>query len=228
MKRQDQKGAITMMMTTKVYYTLAELVDKTDYFEINYHDPYDTPGSLVLNWGVETLVSQLNIGSGDQFENSDSISKELMKHIWPNISHRLVLCLEVKHPSWVVVNKDNIADFVSNDEYQYEKNLLGQSIWSLYIDTQQRYRALINIYTNELNDLLRQVETDSETRFNDTPQNLPVSDGYAADNYTTTITSSKVKSDGTSVMNRIDEVQQKLRDVYADWAFEFNKLVLGE
>lgn len=75
---------------------------------------------------------------------------------------------------------------------------------------------------------MNQIETDSETRFNDTPQNAAVNDGFAADNYTTTITGSKVKTDGTSVMNRIDEVQQKLKDIYADWAFQFNKLVMED
>lgn len=225
-KHQDQKGAMTM--TTKVYYSLAEIVNQEDYFIINYHDPYDPEGVLKLDWGVEETVSNIMTAAGDMFESSDNISKQLMAHIWANISHKNVLCLEVKHPRWVYVNKDNITDFISNDEAQYEARLLGQSIWSIYIDTQERYRALIGIYNNELNDLMKQVETDSETRFNDTPQNLPVSDGYAADNYTTTITSSKVKSDGTSVINRIDEVQQKLRDVYADWAFQFNKLVMED
>lgn len=203
-------------MITKVYYNLNEILQDNSYI-INL--------SSFTNYDVEGLVSILideNVPAGD------NISKELMSHIWANLANKNILCLEVNHPRWVYVNKDNINDFITAEEEAHELGLLGQSIWSIYIDTQQRYRALINIYSDELNNLMNQVETDSETRFNDTPQNLPVNDGYAADNYTTTITSSKVKSDGTSVINRIDEVQQKLRDIYADWAFQFNKLVMED
>lgn len=213
-----------MMITSRFYYSLAELVSKEDYYIINYHDPYTTPGELVLGWGVEETVSNIFSGVGDMFSSSDNISKELMAHIWANISHKYVMCFDVVHPVWQQITKDDI----DSTELNKEKKLLGQSIWSIYIDTQERYRALIGIYTNELNDLLAKIETDSETRFNDTPQNFPVSDGYAADNYTTTITGTKVKTDGTSIMNRIDEVQQKLRDIYADWAFQFNKLVMED
>lgn len=211
-------------MITKLYFTPQEILDnKVLLVNLPVNDPEDTPGIE----DICTNLMPLNYRLGS-FGTSDSISQKLVQYIWANVANQNVLCIEIKHPRWVFVNKENMYDFITDDDWEYEKAKLGKDIWSIYIDTQDRYRTLINIYNDKLNNLLAQVETDSETRFNDTPQNLPVDDGFAADNYTTTITSSKVKSDGTSVMNRIDEIQQKLRDVFADWAFEFNKLILGE
>lgn len=204
-----------MMITTKFYYSLSELLNDDRYI-INL-------GGETAK-GIEDIIDTLYANIEGSLPTADSVSQKLLSYIWNNISHKNVLSIDIKHPVWEPVSKADISE----DDLDEAKAELAQTIWSIYQDTQDRFRALINIYNDELNDLLKPVSTTSETRFNDTPQNLPVSDSYAADNYTTTITSSKVKSDGTSVMNRIDEVQQKLRDVYADWAFEFNKLVMED
>ena len=75
-----------MKMITKVYYNLSELVNKDAYI-------INLPGTLAL--GVEDYVGIL---LDENIPASDSISKELMSHIWANISYKNVLCLEVKHP----------------------------------------------------------------------------------------------------------------------------------
>lgn len=113
-----------MMITSRFYYSLAELVGEEDYYIINYHDPYYTPGELVLGWGVEETVSQIMSGAGDMFESSDNISKELMAHIWANISHKYIMCFDVVHPVWQQITKDD----VDSVELIKEKKLVAQSI----------------------------------------------------------------------------------------------------
>ena len=105
-----------MMITTKVYYNLSELTNDSRYI-INL--PADT------KLGVENLVSTL---VQDSLPTADTISQELMSHIWANLAFKEVLCLEVKHPVWQNVNKDNINDFITAEEKDHEIALLGQSI----------------------------------------------------------------------------------------------------
>lgn len=207
-------------MISRIYYTLSELLNH-DVYIINYNDN---------EYGVEDIVGDL-LDVAD-LPVSSSISMKLMAHIWANISMKDVLYVDICHPRWKHVDKED----VDPDELDKEKKLLGQAMWSLYIDTKDRYERLINIYNDELDDLMLPVTTitdgDGETRFNDTPQNFPNAEGYAEDNYTTNVTKAKnkvtVSNDLTSKMNRINEVQTMLRNLYADWAFEFNKLIVGE
>lgn len=202
-------------MISRFYYTLSELTNDDRYI-------INLGGSIKI--GIEDIVDTLYANIEGNIGTSDSVSQKLLSYIWNNISHRNVVSIDVVHPYWEQVSKED----VSEDDLEEAKAELAQVIWSIYQDTQDRYRTLIDIYNDELDSLLDQIKTNSETRFNDTPQNLPVNDGYAADNYTTTITTSNAATDGTSKINRIDEIQQKLKDLFADWAFEFNKLVLGE
>lgn len=202
-------------MISRFYYTLSELLGKDNYI-INLDG--------TTKWGIEDVIDSLYVNIEGNLPTADSVSQKLLSYIWNNISHRNVISIDIVHPYWEQVSKED----VSEDNLDEAKAELAQVIWSIYQDTQDRYRTLINIYNDELDSLLDQIKTNSETRFNDTPQNLPVNDGYAADNYTTTITTSNAATDGTSKINRIDEIQNKLKDLFADWAFEFNKLVLGE
>jgi len=76
-----------MMMTTKVYYNLNEIL-QDDIVIINL--------TGFTNYDIESLVGIL---INDDLPAGDNISKELMAHIWANIANKNILCLEVKHPS---------------------------------------------------------------------------------------------------------------------------------
>ena len=88
------------------------------------------------------------------------------------------------------------------------------------------------ISTTVANNSTTTASGNNETRFNDTPQNTLASGTYADDNYATNVTKansgSSVQVYGMSKMARIDEIQRMLRNLYGDWAFEFNKLIVGE
>lgn len=177
---------------------------------------------IAKEYGINWLIGQLT--STSTGEEDTDITKKLLEHIWLNLYDKNVAYLDIKHPRWEHPEKP-----FDSDDYLEMRQELGNSIWSIYIDTKDRYEKLIGIYEDELDNLMKPMESASETRFNDTPQNAVVSaDTYAADNYTTTITNTKASTDLTSKMNRIDEVQRLLKNLYSDWAFEFNKLICEE
>ena len=185
-----------------------------------------------INWLINQLVGQ-NISSC--LEEDTAITKELLKHIWLNLYNKNVGYVDIEHPVWENPSRPSGGEAWAEMKYD-----LGNAIWSIYTDTRKYYETLIGMYQEELDTLLDPVQSQTissgsgDTRFNDTPQNLPVADGYAADNYTTNITKTTTGStitttnDLTTKMNRINEVQNLLKDLYADWAFKFNQLIVGE
>ncbi len=212
-------------MISRFYYTLRELVNGISSEYIPMYINYDDENL----YGFYEMMSYLNPSLDPEDYNDDKYSKELMKRIWLNMSEKYVLAIDIQHPRWV----DPVPPIPGTSTWlpdsQYEVNKLVQSFLSIYEDTRERYVTLIKLYENELDNLLNPIETNSETRFNDVPENAETTPGqYANDNYSTTVTKSSASTDGTSKMNRINEIQNMLRDLYADWAFEFSKLVLGE
>lgn len=209
-------------MISRFYYTLDELTG-------NNYDSF----VLSSDVGFYEICSYL-LGKNPAIAVDDAYTKKLMYHIWLNLSQKYLLDLDVEHPRWENVEKKAFDEFGPDEMYYV--HCLGQNMLSIFEDTKDRYLTLIQMYEDELDDLLDGVRTvtdgDGETRFNDTPQNFPNAEGYAEDNYTTNVTKAKntvtVTSDVNTKMARIDEVHRLLRNLYADWAFEFNKLIVGE
>lgn len=217
-------------MISRFYYSLTkEQPNIISFYALNEFNMQMSDGGalhtfdryypMTKEYGINWLISQLT--GYNHGEVDTAITKKLLEHIWLNLYNKNVAYLDIKHPRWEQPEKP-----YSGDDYQEMCEELGNDIWSIYRDTKDRYEKLIGIYEDELDNLMNPMESNSETRFNDTPQNAVVdSDTYAADNYTTTITSTKASTDLTSKMNRIDEVQRLLKNLYSDWAFEFNKLI---
>lgn len=198
-------------MKTRFYYTLNEITGISDR-TINYGD---------TKIGVYAFASYL-LQYDNPIATDNDISKELMKHIWLNLSERNVIYIDRRHWAFEHIDRPEMNDFTEEDaEKIYD---FAQSMLSIYEDTKQYYETLIPLYESEKSKLMNDIQ--SQTRFNDTPQNAQVLDGYAADNYSTNVTTTKTEL--TTKMNRLNEVQTMLRNLYGDWAFEFNKLVLDD
>lgn len=225
-------------MISRFYYTLDELTG-------NNYDSF----VLSSDVGFYEICSYL-LSKSPAIAQDDAYTKKLMYHIWLNLSQKYLLYLDVEHPRWEHVERKSYDGF--GPEEMYEVHSLGQNMLSIFEDSKDRYLTLIKLYEDELDNLMAPITTTvannstttasgtNETRFNDTPQNTLANGEYADDNFTTNITSaesgstvgvvgrSTTENDGMSKMSRINEVQKMLENLYADWAFEFNKLIVGE
>lgn len=192
---------------------------------------YDRYAPINQEQGIFWLINEL---TGETAGVDTDITKELLKHIWLNLYDKDVGYVDVEHPRWETPSKPH-----SGDDWLAMKRELGNNIWSLYLDTKDYYEKLIAMYEDELEDLeeflgpLTTTSTNNaETRFNDTPQNTLANGTYADDNFATNVTKSNggstVTAEVATKMARLNEVQGMLRNLYADWAFEFNKLIVGE
>lgn len=100
------------------------------------------------------------------------------------------------------------------------------------VETVNYYLNLMTIYENEKNNLLNQVQTSSSStnKYNDTPQNNNSSGTFEGDNYLTNYSKyeSQTSTDFDTIMGRIEEIQQKYRNIFSDWVNEFRSIFYEE
>lgn len=117
-----------------------------------------------------------------------------------------------------------------DSEYFTKQDELIIKLANIYSFTRDRYLQLIKLYESEKSKLLDGVKTTTTGvgRFNDTPQNITDGDEFGNNTHITNITKSTAEavSDIDTKINRLDEIQRKLRNLYKDWVDEFEDLFL--
>lgn len=118
---------------------------------------------------------------------------------------------------------------LTNDE---NKKLFEKFLYKLINKiafTQDRYITLINLYTKNKDDLLKQITTTSSrvSRFNDTPQDEGV---FTSDEHTTNLTQDEqtASTDKDSLIIRLSEIQNNFENLYKNWVDQFANLFIEE
>lgn len=101
----------------------------------------------------------------------------------------------------------------------------------IIVQTYDRYAELLKMYQDNKAQLLASVKisTDSVGQFNDTPQNVQdVEEEFGDNSHISNLTKSKqdVTSDVKPIMDRIDDINRKYRNLIRDWTNEFDGLFL--
>ena len=98
--------------------------------------------------------------------------------------------------------------------------------------TYEYYVALINFYRTAKANLMDDVESTSSNKikFNDTPQNANTDGKYEGDDYINQFTKTEglTKTQLTSKINRLREIQDGYKNVMADWVKEFEMLFMED
>ena len=108
---------------------------------------------------------------------------------------------------------------------EYKKFLLKLN--NITAMTYDKYITRIEIFEAESSDLMRQVAsgTTAKTGYNDTPQNES-SGGFEDATHRTTFTKVESNSltDGATPIERIDEIDRKIKNIMLEWCEEFKQL----
>ena len=98
--------------------------------------------------------------------------------------------------------------------------------------TYEYYVPLLTFYRAAKINLMDDVESTSSNKikFNDTPQNANTSGVYEGDDYINQFTKTEgvSKSQLTSKINRLREIQDGYKNVMADWVKEFEMLFMED
>ena len=82
---------------------------------------------------------------------------------------------------------------------------------------------LIQNFENNKQKLLDDVKSSSVARFNDTPQN---SGDFSDDQHTSNITTTTSSSNVGTMMQRLNEIGDNIKQLYIDWSNEFRKFII--
>lgn len=77
-----------------------------------------------------------------------------------------------------------------------------------------KYKKMLEIYESEKNNLMKGVSVTSESKFNDTPQDVQGIYDWSTDDHLTNVTKSTTTADSATVIARIDEIDRLLKDYY--------------
>ena len=129
-------------------------------------------------------------------------------YIWPRFYQEAI----------VYVDSDESEDFVE----KFCETKAGQ-IMSWWISSTEKYVLLIQNLENNKTKLLDDVKSSSIARFNDTPQN---SGDFSDDNHTSTVTKTENSSNVGTMMSRLNEIEDNIKQLYMDWSNEFRKFII--
>lgn len=200
---------------TRFYYDLAELANMTG--------PAVVTGATTIPALIQRMYNGLTAGTTTT-EDATLFSD----YFWPVYYEVPVLYIDTECAPWEEPTEPTAAEVTA------AVAPLAGRMYAWYKESSARYLKLIALYTNVANKLMDQVSSTTSGNTlraeSDTPQSAMTDifdTGYAsrASQDESEVT---VSSDVSTPIDRLREVQEKLRNFYADWAGEFDKFVLHE
>lgn len=189
----------------RTYYTLDD-IRKAVNLSPDFKGPYAMQDSFLSGFlndclkkvGYNTTIFTETTESNNCFRN----------YIWPRFYQEVI----------VYVDSDENEDFVE----KFCRTKVGQ-IMSWWISSSDKYILLIQNLENNKAKLLDDVKSSSIARFNDTPQN---SGDFSDDNHTSNITKTESSSNVGTMMQRLNEIEDNIKQLYIDWSDEFRKFII--
>lgn len=89
--------------------------------------------------------------------------------------------------------------------------------------TKENYGFLIKTYNEQRNNLLKGIKSTTRSKVNDVPQEVG---DFWSDDYVTSTSGVETETDANTLINRIDEINRKIKNVYFDWAEEFREFII--
>ena len=192
----------------RTYYTLDDIRKSLELYK-NYNGPFSM---LTASSGFISFMNKCLLYSNySEIEGTieDAQGYEcFVNYIWPRFYQEAI----------IYTDSDEDEDFVK----KFTRTKVGQIFawWKSSID---KYSMLIqNLEANKAK-LLDDVKSSSTSRFNDTPQN---SGDFSDDNHTSTVTKTENSSNVGTMMARLNEIEDNIKQLYLDWSNEFRKFII--
>lgn len=202
-----------MRIKTRTYYTLEDMI--LDLFtgwdvRLDLGQPFSFNADTFFLTVIKDLYAPTVITT-DTVIGGDVANTLFCKYIAPRNKQMFVTYID---------------GAVTDDEIKAGyKDFIRKYIFILN-STYDRYSKLIELYAAEKNNLMADVKSYSESKFNDTPQNVQGTFSFDTDDHLTNVTRNEVSNEIATKMARINEIDELMKNVYLDWANQFNKLFL--
>ena len=199
------------------YFTFKEALALNSYFKIYVNGVNTAYGTAMgLTEIVATMIPNADITGTLSFE--DTVTRKLFTdYIWPEFQDATIAYIDKERSLWEAGSEPTLDDMRT----WFTKH---GPLWLRWLrESKERYVPLITNLETIKTKLMDRIGSQSVTLFNDTPQN---GGNFVLDPYTTNATKSTTESDVATPIARLKEVQDLLRNYYADWANEFSRFII--
>lgn len=179
----------------RTYYTLDDLRIAVN-LSPDLKGPYAMQDSL-SNF-IKYCLQSVNYAVRSNISDSTEAQICFRDYIWPRFYQEAI----------IYVDSDESETFVE----KFCRTKVGQ-IFAWWISSSEKYNLLIQNLNNNKQKLLDDVKSSSVARFNDTPQN---SGDFSDDNHTSTITKTENSSNVGTMMQRLNEIEDNIKQLYLD------------
>lgn len=190
----------------RTYYTLDDIRKELEYLNTG---PYSMAAlHKSLSSFLNACLQKASFSLLTDFTESSEALTCFQNYIWPRFYQEFV----------VYTDLDENEDFVE----KFARTKVGQ-IMSWWMSSTEKYSLLIQNLTANKSKLLDDVKSASISRFNDTPQN---SGDFSDDQHTSTVTKTENSSNVGTMMARLNEIEDNIKQLYMDWSDEFRKFII--
>ena len=190
----------------RTYYTLDDIRKEVGFY-LDAKGPYSMQNSSFGEFLNDCLRKAGLTTCNGTTETTESQTC-FRNYIWPRFYQEAI----------VYVDSDESENFL--EKFCYTK--AGQ-IMSWWMSSSEKYNLLIQNLNANKSKLLDDVKSASISRFNDTPQN---SGDFSDDQHTSTVTKTENSSNVGTMMARLNEIEDNIKQLYLDWSDEFRKFII--
>ena len=190
----------------RTYYTLDDIKMDVGFYP-DTKGPYSMQNSSFSGFLIACL-QKAGLTPHSAVSEGTEASKCFRDYIWPRFYQEAI----------IYVDSDEDESFVE----KFARTKVGQ-IFAWWISSTEKYSLLIQNLTNNKQKLLDDVKSVSTSRFNDTPQN---SGDFSDDQHTSTVTKTENSSNVGTMMARLNEIEDNIKQLYIDWSNEFRKFII--
>ena len=191
----------------RTYYTLDDIRKALGGSYIAAEGPY-AMSSKSFSGFLNDCLGKAGLATRSAISEGTEATTCFRDYIWPRFYNEAI----------IYVDSDESEDLVQ----KFAKTKVGQ-IMSWWLSSVDKYSLLIQNLTANKTKLLDDVKSASISRFNDTPQN---SGDFSDDNHTSTVTKTENSSNVGTMMARLNEIEDNIKQLYIDWSNEFRKFII--
>ena len=190
----------------RTYYTLDD-IRKAVNLSPDTKGPY-AMSNETLGEFIRTCLFVAHFTTPSAITETNEAITCFRNYIWPRFYQEAI----------IYTDSDETEDFVE----KFCRTKAGQ-IMSWWQSSSEKYSMLIQNLNNNKQKLLDDVKSSSVARFNDTPQN---SGDFSDDPHTSNITTTENSSNVGTMMQRLNEIEDNIKQLYIDWSNEFRKFII--
>ena len=190
----------------RTYYTLDDIRIEVGINPRN-KGPYIMSNMSLITF-LNACLTEAGFDKAPALTETNEAINCFRNYIWPRFYQEAIIYADL----------DKNEDFVE----KFARTKVGE-IMSWWISSIDKYSMLIQNLEANKSKLLDDVKSASISRFNDTPQN---SGDFSDDNHTSTVTKTENSSNVGTMMARLNEIEDNIKQLYIDWSNEFRKFII--